>query len=176
MPLGTSMDYESPRSHELGCWDGIRAGDSLLRSMKRPKPNLAAQADVIMQLGFGSNYDAATRDFWAQQVATNYGSPLDKGKRLLRMCAINMRDRDGLHSRLPDITCPVLWMHGTADPVFSVRMAQEEIHLFTGAKKASLMVVEGGQHFLSASHPEQVGKAMVDFVTRWQPSPEKAKL
>jgi len=25
LPLGTSMDYESARSRELGCWDGVAA-------------------------------------------------------------------------------------------------------------------------------------------------------
>ena len=160
------MDYESPRSHELGCWDGVRAGDSLLRSMARPRPNIEAQADVIMQLGFGPLYTKEMRDFWAREVVANYGTPVEVGKRRLRICAINMRDRDGLHSRLSSITCPVFWMQGTADRVFSVRMAQEEIKLFTGSRSVELAVVEGGQHFLNASHPREVGRAMVGFVRR----------
>ena len=171
------MDYESPRSHELGCWDGVKAGDSLIRSMSRPRPNIEAQADVIMQLGFGPLYTKEMRDFWAREVVQNYGSPVDEGKRRLRMCAINMRDRDGLHSRLVDIGCPVLWMQGTDDRVFSVRMAEEEIKLFTGTKSKELRVVEGGQHFLSASHPEEVGRAMLEFVKKWhKSSTQKAKL
>ena len=169
------MDHESARSRELGCWDGIKAGEAIMRSMERQRPNLDAQTNVIMKLGFGPKYDKAMHDFWAKEVAANYGNPLDKGKQKFRMMAINMRDRDGLHGRLADIRCPVLWMHGTQDPVFSVRMAQEEIQLFKGAK-ADLVLVEGGQHFLSASHPDEVGKAMVDFVTKWRPSSERAKL
>jgi hypothetical protein len=27
------------------------------------------------------------------------------------MAAINLRDRDGLHSRVEDVVCPVLWLH-----------------------------------------------------------------
>ena len=170
------MDYESARSCELGCWDGVRAGEAIMRSMERPRPNLDAQTNVIMKLGFGPMYDKAMHDFWAQEVAANYGNPLDKGKQKFRMLAINMRDRDGLHGRLADIKCPVLWMHGSQDPVFSVHMAQEEIQLFKGAKAADLVVVDGGQHFLSASHPKEVGKAMVDFVTTWCSFSERAKL
>ncbi len=63
--------------------------------------------------------------------------------------------------------CPVLWLQGTADQVYSVRNAEEEIALFTGSADAELRVVEGGQHFLSASDPEQVNDAAAGFVTRW---------
>ena len=166
------MDYESLRSHQLGCWDGIKAGDALLKATARASPNLEAQADVIMQLGFGPKYDQQMRDFWRREMVANYGG--DDGKRRLRMCAINMRDRDGLHSRLVDVKCPVLWMQGTADKVFSVKLAQEEIGLFSNATATELIVVDGGQHFLSASHPEKVGTAMQRFVTKY--SSEKARL
>jgi hypothetical protein len=27
------------------------------------------------------------------------------------MAAINLAERDGLHSRLSDVRCPVLWLH-----------------------------------------------------------------
>ena len=27
------------------------------------------------------------------------------------MAAINLRDRDGLHGRLFDVRCPVMWLH-----------------------------------------------------------------
>jgi len=69
------------------------------------------------------------------------------------MAAINLRERDGLHGRLPDVKCPVLWLHGTDDVVYSVSNAQEEIKLFTNSKDAKLVTVKDGQHFLSASHP-----------------------
>ena len=48
----------------------------------------------------------------------------------------------------------MLWLHGTADAVYTVANAQEEIKLFTNAKDAKLVVVQDGQHFLSFSHPK----------------------
>lgn len=100
------------------------------------------------------------------------------------MAAINLRERDGLHSRLSDVKCPVLWMHGTSDQVYSVSSvagkkgmkvllmlivqvanAEEEIKLFTNCD-AKLQVVEGGQHFLSFSHPEIVDSALLQFVKK----------
>lgn len=80
---------------------------------------------------------------------------------------INLRDRDGLHARLWDIRCPVLWMQGTEDKSFSVANAREEIKLFVNSKEAKLKVVEGGQHFLSATNPEEVDCRVLEFVQKW---------
>ncbi|MEU5273537.1 hypothetical protein [Streptomyces hygroscopicus] len=45
--------------------------------------------------------------------------------------------------------------------------AQEEIGMFTRSPEARLEVIEGGQHFLSASKPEDVDSAAIEFVKRW---------
>jgi pimeloyl-ACP methyl ester carboxylesterase len=58
-------------------------------------------------------------------------------------------------------------MQGTEDPVYSVPNAEEEIRLFTNSAGAELRVVDGGRHFLSATHPDVVDSAAVDFVKRW---------
>jgi pimeloyl-ACP methyl ester carboxylesterase len=84
-----------------------------------------------------------------------------------RMAAINLRERDALHERLFDIRCPVLWLHGTDDVVYSVSNAQEEIKLFVNVKKADLVTVPGGAHFLSASHSKEVDQASINFVGGW---------
>jgi pimeloyl-ACP methyl ester carboxylesterase len=83
------------------------------------------------------------------------------------MAAINLRERDGLHGRLFDVKCPVLWLHGTDDVVYSVPNAQEEIKMFVNSKSAKLQTVEGGAHFLSASHPKEVSDALIGFVGQW---------
>ena len=83
------------------------------------------------------------------------------------MRSINLRDRDGLHGRLDSVRCPVLWLHGTADPVYSVANAEDGIGRFVNSPAAELRVVEGGQHFLSASDPEAVNTATVEFLDRW---------
>lgn len=171
IPLGTSMDFESPRTHELGCWDGRAVGDSLLEAwdlpFSPPEDFLPSEdyCNLNVDLGLGRDCDKATRDFWVKEIQENYRG--DAGRRMLRMCAMNLKDRDGLHTRLRDVKCPVLWMQGTDDKVFSVRNAQEEIKMFRDSRKAELVVVEGGNHFLSATNPEQVGKAMVEFVGKW---------
>ena len=65
----------------------------------------------------------------AHVLATTYQKNYtgDAGRQRVRISTINLRDRDGLHGRLDGVRCPVLWMHGTADPVYSVANAEDEI-------------------------------------------------
>ncbi len=107
------------------------------------------------------------------------------------MAAINLRERDGLLGRLFDVQCPVMWLHvslfpltwyyqttgkvliqssrikGTDDAVYSVANAEQEIKLFVNSPSAKLVTVKDGQHFLSASHPQDVDNALIEFVGRW---------
>jgi pimeloyl-ACP methyl ester carboxylesterase len=169
IPLGTSMDFESQRSRELGCWDGIAfctpAIDALAGSVDDDWVIPVDLVDAVLQEGLGEDVPSAEREFWHPMHQQNYRG--DAGRERLRLSSINLRDRDGLHGRLDRVRCPVLWMQGTADRVYSVANAEEEIELFVNSTDAELRVVEGGQHFMSASHPEAVNSAVVDFLGRW---------
>jgi pimeloyl-ACP methyl ester carboxylesterase len=66
------------------------------------------------------------------------------------------------------VRCPVLWLQGTADRVYSVPNAEDEIGRFVNSANAELRVIEEGQHFLSASDPEVVNTAIVEFTERWK--------
>jgi pimeloyl-ACP methyl ester carboxylesterase len=134
------------------------------QSIPNFKPDLD-YCNFLIDIGFGKNCDSATREFWQKTIQANYTG--DDGRRRARMAAINLRERDGLHGRLFDVRCPVLWLHGTDDVVYSVSNAQEEIKLFRNAMSAELVTVPGGAHFLSASHPQVVDQALIDFVTQW---------
>lgn len=166
MPLGTSMDYESERSRELGCWDGIEfctpAIDDLAGEVGDDWVVPGEFVDMVLGAGLGENVSDEERDFWHTEYAKNYAG--DDGRQRLRMCTINLRDRDGLHGRLDSVECPVLWLQGTADEVYSVPNAEDEIKRFTNSHAAELKVIEGGQHFLSASDPAEVNAATVEFI------------
>ncbi|TVY53140.1 putative hydrolase [Lachnellula cervina] len=170
IPLGTSMDYESERTRQLGCWDGVAACTGPIDewTTTQATPDFKPDEDYcnfLIDIGFGKDCDKAVRDFWIKTIQGNYKG--DDGRRRARMAAINLRERDGLHGRLFDVRCPVLWLHGTADVVYSVSNAQQEIKLFTNAKSAELTTVPDGAHFLSASHPEEVGQALINFIGKW---------
>lgn len=61
-------------------------------------------------MGFGKEEcPEDVRAFWIDEIKNNYQG--DEGRRRIRMCAINLRDRDGLHMRLSDVLCPVLRLH-----------------------------------------------------------------
>jgi pimeloyl-ACP methyl ester carboxylesterase len=169
IPLGTSMDSESRRSRDLGCWDGIGfctpAIDALAENVGDDWVIPAELVDAVLQEGFGEDVPPEERAFWHAEHQRNYAG--DAGRARLRISSINLRDRDGLHGRLDGVRCPVLWMHGTADPVYSVANAEDEIRLFVNSPHAELRVVEGGRHFLSASNPDDVDPATVEFINRW---------
>lgn len=169
IPLGTSMDCESARSRELGCWDGAAVCTPVIDSLAEPVDDDWVVPDAFCELviasGLGAAIAAEERDFWFVTLRTNYSG--DDGRQRLRMCAINLRERDGLHGRLDGVICPVLWMQGTADQVYSVANARDEIQLFVNAPEARVLVVEDGQHFLSASNPTAVNEAVAAFIRRW---------
>ncbi len=165
MLLGTSMDDESQRSRDLGCWDGREFCSPSIEALAAPGGDdwvvPAEFVDATLGAGLGEDVTADERAFWLATHQQNYAG--DAGRQRLRLATINLRDRDGLHARLDSVRCPVLWLQGTADQVYSVANAQEEITLFTGAD-AELRIVEGGQHFLSASDPGEVNQAAAEFV------------
>ena len=170
MPLGTSMDYESQRSRDLGCWDGIDfctpSIDALAESVGDEWVVPGEFVDAVLGAGLGEDVPTDERSYWHATHQKNYSG--DAGRQRLRLSTINLRDRDGLHGRLDSVRCPVLWMQGTADQVYSVTNAEDEITRFVNAAATELRVVEGGQHFLSASNPDDVNTAAVEFINRWK--------
>ncbi|XTI93294.1 hypothetical protein V2W45_1347784, partial [Cenococcum geophilum] len=63
--------------------------------------------------------------------------------------------------------CPVLWLHGTGDAVYSVLNAEQEIKLFKNSPDARLVTMKDGQHFLSFSHLKEVADNLVEFVGKY---------
>lgn len=170
IPLGTSLDYESERTRQLNCWDCPTLLTPLIEkwTTNEPTPDFEPDleyCDYLIDIGFGKDCPQEVREFWRATIKENYRG--DDGRRRIRMAAINLRDRDGLHGRLADVRCPVMWLHGTNDVVYSVANAQEEIKKFVNSPDAQLVTVEGGTHFLSASHPKEVDEALITFVTKY---------
>lgn len=169
IPLGTSMDCESQRSRDLGCWDGIAFCTPAIDALADPVGDdwviPTELVDSVLVEGLGEDVDEPTREFWRGAHQQNYTG--DAGRQRLRTISINLRDRDGLHGRLDRVQCPVLWLQGTSDRVYSVANARDEIGRFSRSASAELTVIDGGQHFLSASDPDAVNSAAVDFINRW---------
>ncbi|KAK5458316.1 hypothetical protein LTS15_004396 [Exophiala xenobiotica] len=170
LPLGTSMDFESERSRKLGNFDCLSTLAGPIKELESttPTPDFFVSQefrDFPIYVGFGKGVDQGTVDFWNEELQRNYSG--DAGRKRLKEVTINLRDRDGLHNRLYDVRCPVLWLHGTEDPAYCVPNAQDEIKMFVNSPDARLQVVEGGQHYLSASHPEVVDKALMEFVAKY---------
>lgn len=156
-------------------------------TVKNPTPDFEPDTkycDFLIDTGF-NDCSLQTREFWRNSIKANYQG--DAGRKRIRMAAINLAEHDGLHLRLPEVGCPVLWMQvsalarlsrfcfgsgvnvqlqGNQDAVYSVENASQEIQLFVNSPDAQLVVVDGGAHLLNATHPGEVNGALVDFVKR----------
>ncbi|KAJ5536685.1 hypothetical protein N7513_009871 [Penicillium frequentans] len=171
IPLGTSLDAETATTRGLNCWDApkLLTADIEKWTTQEPTPQFEPDlkfCDFLIDIGFGKDEcPADVRDYWRKTIRQNYQG--DDGRRRIRMASINLRDRDGLHPRLFDVRCPVMWLHGTNDVVYSVANAEREIKLFVNSPDARLKTVPGGAHFLSASHPKEVDQALIEFVKKY---------
>lgn len=108
------MDWESPRSIELGCRNVVPIGNALIdgRTSKAAMPDFQlddAYCNMNVDLGMVKECDSKLREFWVEKIKSSYLH--DDGRKRVRMAAINLRDRGGLYGRLFDVRCPVLWMH-----------------------------------------------------------------
>lgn len=107
------MDFESPESRELGCWDGPQATSALITKSADFTPHDdfepgSGYVDFLMEIGYGENVTADLTQKWANSIQKIYSR--DVGKKLICMAAVCLASRDGLYARLPHIRCPVLWM------------------------------------------------------------------
>jgi len=170
IPLGTSMDSESQLSRKLGCWDGIEFCTPAIDALAEPVTDDWTVPDEfvagVLDAGLGDTVTPEDRAFWLDEYRRNYKG--NAGRERLRISSINLRDRDSLHARVGSVTCPVLWIHGTSDAVYSVANAEDGIGRFSQSADAQLKIVDGGQHFLSASDPQHVNPATVEFINRWR--------
>ncbi|CAK7204574.1 hypothetical protein SEUCBS139899_007332 [Sporothrix eucalyptigena] len=173
IPVGSTMDAESPESRALGCWDGPAATSGFVSQAGIPT-DPAADADFVpgdgyydflMEIGFGPGVDKSIRDFWANTIARNYHG--EAGKRRIIMAAVALSTRDSIRARLPYVRCPVLWLQGTTDVVFSVKQAESDMKLFTHSPEARLVTCEGGVHFLSHKHKDVLHRELLAFVQKW---------
>jgi len=80
----------------------------------------------------------------------------------LRLAFRCLMDRDDITSRLGEITCPALILHGTADAAIPMERA-ETMRAGLGGP-VTLVPVEGGSHASNLSHPDEVNAEILGFL------------
>jgi pimeloyl-ACP methyl ester carboxylesterase len=70
--------------------------------------------------------------------------------------------RDDVTSRLGEITCPALIVHGTADVAIPIEKAEVLRDRIAGP--TTLVPIDGGPHAANMTHSEPVNKAIVQFL------------
>ncbi|KAL1985025.1 hypothetical protein VTN96DRAFT_8478 [Rasamsonia emersonii] len=171
LPLGTSMDSESPESRAKGCWDPAPIIKPFIEKWTSATPTPDFVIDDVWQgmvasLGFSGAVSAETVEFWKATVRDVYKG--DEGRKKVRMAAINLLERDGLLLRLGDIKCPVYWLQGTEDAPYGLTYPPEQIKLFTSSKETKFITVQGGAHYLNATSPKEVADALLEMVSKYK--------
>jgi pimeloyl-ACP methyl ester carboxylesterase len=70
--------------------------------------------------------------------------------------------RDDVTSRMGEITCPALIVHGTAD--VAIGMEKAEVLRDSIAGPTILVAIEGGPHAANMTHAEPVNAAILQFL------------
>jgi 3-oxoadipate enol-lactonase len=73
-----------------------------------------------------------------------------------------LMEREDITSRLGEITCPALIIHGTADAAIPMGKAEALRDGLGG--KTTLAIVQDGTHAANISHPDEVNAAMANFL------------
>ena len=76
--------------------------------------------------------------------------------------AQTLLSRDDITARLPDITCPVLVVHGTDDMAITIDKAQAVAAAVPDCR--GLVRIQGAGHAPNMTHPDKVKSALVQFL------------
>lgn len=85
-----------------------------------------------------------------------------KPRSLLRQAFEALAGRDDIHDRLGEIKAPTLVIHGTADAAIDIEEAERLCSELANCQQ--LVAIEGGGHASNLTHPEQVNKAVQQFL------------
>lgn len=170
LPLGTSMDAETPETREKGCWDPVPLLNPFAQNWTSITPTPDFEIDdqwcgMVASFGFGSHATDESTTFWTKVLKETYAG--DEGRRKARMAVLCLMLRDSLTLRLGDVTCPVFWLQGTDDAPYGCQVQREQIDLFTASREKKLSIVDGGAHYLNATNPKQVNEAVLEMVTKY---------
>jgi pimeloyl-ACP methyl ester carboxylesterase len=170
LPLGTSMDAETPESREKGCWDPVPLLSPFAEKWASVEATPCFEIDdqwcgMVASFGFGTHATETSTEFWTDVLKETYGG--DEGRRKARMAVLCLMSRDSLTLRLGDVTCPVYWLQGTEDTPYGCQVQHEQISLFTRSKDKKLSIVEGGAHYLNATNPREVNEAILEMVSKY---------
>ena len=81
-----------------------------------------------------------------------------------KAASVCLLDRDDITSRLGEIKCPAIIIHGTADNAISMDRAEMLRKGLVGAEK--IVTIEGAAHASNLTHANLVNPPLVDFLRR----------
>ncbi|MDB5483948.1 MAG: hydrolase, alpha/beta fold family [Caulobacteraceae bacterium] len=128
-----------------------RAGYQAMRDSWVTDGPVGETSAVMATLMFGPGYDAS---IWVARWRARPPEDWEGGWSPLL-------DRDDVFSRLGEIGCPTLVIHGDADGAFDVAVAREMAEAIPGAR---LEIIDGGPHVPTVTHAPAVNLALGRFL------------
>jgi 3-oxoadipate enol-lactonase len=110
-----------------------------------------ALIEMVIQSFFGQGFDPGP---WREHFR---GLPKEQASYSFRAAV----DRDKVVTKLNRITAPTLVLHGSADPIYAPSHGKQIANGVADCR--GYVLVEGGSHFLSVTHPEPTNLALGDF-------------
>lgn len=86
------------------------------------------------------------------------GLPRDR----MKEAGDTLLDRDDITDRVPEITCPAIVFHGTADLSIEIGLGEQLCARLPGCTE--LVRIEGAPHAANMTHPDEVNGPMLEFL------------
>lgn len=109
-------------------------------------------AEVSASIILGEGVD------WQPWIEKWFSWPKERSREMFR----TLVEREDLHDRLGEITCPAQIVHGTADTAIPVEKAERLCNALPGCR--GLHVIEGASHAANLSRPEKVNDVLAEFL------------
>ncbi|GLB34343.1 putative serine aminopeptidase, S33 [Lyophyllum shimeji] len=167
IPVGSSMYSESDETRKLGAWNAPKVFPPWYDAFVSTRPKAEFEVprrftDDLIHYGFGEAPTKEQHEFWTQRIRDTYKG--DEGRKKLLMCTICLEQRDSLELKLPEVTCPVLAIHGTKDGAYPLAVAQKYAEQLVNSAFCVLKVVQEGRNFLTATHPKETDKLVLNWI------------
>jgi pimeloyl-ACP methyl ester carboxylesterase len=165
--LGYGMSSGQPS--EAGCYATAEAVWNHV--INRPDVDKTRIVPMGWSLGAGSAIElASTRKVAGLAIFSPFTSVADMARQVMPFfpTSLLLRHRFDNEAKLPNVTCPILIMHGTHDAIIPFKMSQRLAHI--AGDRATFVPVDGADHndLFDVGGPEMF-QTIGAFVARFAP-------
>ncbi|KAF2671713.1 alpha/beta-hydrolase [Microthyrium microscopicum] len=166
IPVSTTLSANGSHITELGSIDFAGMLTQTISGLSATDANFALPSAIVQgsaDLSLGPDGTAADKKLVFEDSNKYYTG--DTGRKKFVEASIALITRDCLHLRLDAITCPVLWIRGGEDKIFTEGVAKQDIEHLKNAS-VTTEVVDGGYHAPTWTHAEKLNGVLLEFIKK----------